>query len=84
MKESRQPRYKDGQGGYMSLEEYRKTKVDDLRVRIPKGYKQLFTDYVADSDYKSLNAFIFAAITEKIERDNPDAYQRIMASVSQE
>ena len=52
----------------MTLEEYRKTKYEDLRVRVPKGKKEEIKKFVASTG-KSLNAFINEAIDEKIERE---------------
>jgi len=56
-------------GEYVTLEEYRKTKYEDLRVRVPKGKK---TDVQAHASTRneSLNAFVNRAIDETIERDN--------------
>ena len=52
----------------VTLEEYRKTKYEDLRVRVPKGRKEEIKAFVATTG-KSLNSFINEAIDEKIERE---------------
>ena len=61
MAEEKKPYIIDGQR--VTLEEYRKTKFEDLRVRVPKGKKQIKTTG------ESLNSFVNKAIDEKIERD---------------
>ena len=66
MAEEKKPYIIDGQR--VTLEEYRKTKFEDLRVRVPKGKKQIITYYVKTTG-ESLNSFVNKAIDEKIERD---------------
>ena len=55
-------------GQHVSLEEYRKTKYEDLRIRVPKGKKEEIKDFVSKTG-KSLNAFVNEAIDEKIKRE---------------
>lgn len=62
----KKPYIVDGQR--VTLEEYRKTKYEDLRVRVPKGRKRR-NKSVCCNDRKSLNSFINEAIDEKIERE---------------
>ena len=64
--QEKKPYIIDGQR--VTLEEYRKTKYEDLRVRVPKGKKEEIKKFVASTG-KSLNAFINEAIDEKIERE---------------
>ena len=66
MPEDKKPYIVDGQ--YVSLEEYRKTKYEDLRIRVPKGKKEEIKDFVSKTG-KSLNAFVNEAIDEKIKRE---------------
>lgn len=66
MPEEKKPYIVDGQR--VTLEEYRKTKYEDLRVRVPKGIKEEIKAFVATTG-KSLNSFINEAIDEKIERE---------------
>ena len=66
MPEEKKPYIVDGQR--VTLEEYRKTKYEDLRVRVPKGRKEEIQAFVATTG-KSLNSFINEAIDEKIERE---------------
>jgi predicted HicB family RNase H-like nuclease len=51
-----------------AADDYLKNKVDTIIFRVPKGEKALLFSY-ANAQGKSLNAFIYAAIHEKIERD---------------
>lgn len=67
MAEEKKPYIIDGQ--HVTLEEYRKTKYEDLRVRVPKGKKDEIKKFVATTG-KSLNSFINDAIDEKIKRDS--------------
>ena len=55
-------------GERVTLEEYRKTKYEDLRIRVPKGKKEIIKKYV-ESTGESLNTFVNIAIDEKMERD---------------
>ena len=66
MPEEKKPYIVDGQR--VTLEEYRKTKYEDLRVRVPKGRKEEINAFVVTTG-KSLNSFINEAIDEKIERE---------------
>lgn len=66
MPEEKKPYIVDGQR--VTLEEYRKTKYEDLRVRVPKGRKEEIKAFVVTTG-KSLNSFINEAIDEKIERE---------------
>ena len=44
-------------------------KVDDLRIRVPKGQREVIREHAA-SQGETINAFVFRAISETIERDN--------------
>ncbi|NBH86952.1 hypothetical protein D7X88_19190 [bacterium C-53] len=56
-------------GERVTLEEYRKTKYEDLRIRVPKGKKEIIKKHIASTG-ESLNTFVNIAIDEKMERDN--------------
>ena len=56
-------------GERVTLEEYRKTKYEDLRIRVPKGKTEIIKKHV-ESTGESLNTFVNIAIDEKMERDN--------------
>ena len=56
-------------GERVTLEKYRKTKYEDLRIRVPKGKKEIIKKHV-ESTGESLNTFVNIAIDEKMERDN--------------
>ena len=54
-------------------EKYDKDNVDNIRVRVPKGWKELMQNYVASSDkYTSVNGMICDLIKKEvgIEVDN--------------
>jgi len=59
-------------GERVTLEEYRKTKVEDLRVRTRIGQKEVIKAHAATMG-ESLNVFINRAIEEAIERDKRKA-----------
>ena len=66
MSDSKKPYIIDGK--HVTLEEYRKTKYEDLRIRVPIGKKDKIKEFV-NSTGESLNSFVNSAIDEKIERD---------------
>ena len=56
-------------GERVTLEEYRKTKYEDLRIRVPKGKKEKIKKHV-ESTGESLNTFVNIEKEKKMERDN--------------
>ena len=64
-------------GERVSADEYNKTKYEDLRVRVPKGKKEIVQAH-AEARSESVNGFINRAIDETIERDKnaPGAEER--------
>ena len=50
-------------------EKYLKEKVEDIRIRVPKGHKAKYAQAASDMG-KSLNQFVIDAMDEKIERYN--------------
>lgn len=44
-------------------------KVDDLRIRVPKGHREIIREHAA-AQGETINSFVFRAITETMERDN--------------
>lgn len=48
---------------------WQKDKVDDLRIRVPKGERALIQEHAAKQG-ESTNAFVYRAIKETMERDN--------------
>lgn len=47
-------------------------KFDDIKVRVPKGQRQVWQDYAASKE-ESLNSFICRAVYETIQRDGKAA-----------
>lgn len=43
-------------------------KVDDLRIRVPKGYREIIRAHAATQD-ETINSFVFRAVREAMERD---------------
>ena len=56
-------------GQRVTHEEYVKTKYEDLRVRVPKGKKELVQAH-AEARRESVNGFINRAIDHEMERDS--------------
>ena len=54
-------KYKD------TKDKYLKEKVDEFKIRVPKGQKQVIQDY-AKSKGKSINAFVYELIKKEIEK----------------
>lgn len=51
-------------------EKYDKNNVDNIRLRVPKGWKEQMQEYVASSDkYNSVNAMICDLIKNEIGID---------------
>lgn len=48
-------------------DKYLKEKVDEFKIRVPKGQKQVIQDF-AKSKGKSLNAFVYELIQKEIEK----------------
>lgn len=68
--EEKKSRYTEAQK--KSANKYLKEKVEDIRIRVPKGQKQIIKDY-ADRQGKSLNQFIVDLINQEIEKmDNEE------------
>lgn len=63
--EENKSRYTEAQK--KSADKYLKEKVEDIRIRVPKGQKQLIKDY-AESQGKSLNQFIVDLINKEMDR----------------
>lgn len=56
-------------GERVSADKYNKAKYEDLRVRVPKGKKEIVQAH-AEAHSESVNGFINRAIDEAMERDN--------------
>ena len=50
---------------------WQKDKVDDLRIRVPKGERALIQEHAAKQG-ESVNSFVYRAIREAMARDNGD------------
>lgn len=55
-------------------EKYLKEKVEDIRIRVPKGHKATYAQAASDLGI-SLNQFVIDAMDEKIERYNDQKKQ---------
>jgi predicted HicB family RNase H-like nuclease len=55
-------------GERVSADKYNKAKYEDLRVRVPRGKKEIIQSH-AQAQGKSVNGFINEAIDEKMQRD---------------
>ena len=49
-------------------EKYLKETVEDIRIRVPKGQKDVIKAH-ADRQQESMNQFVIRAINETMERD---------------
>jgi predicted HicB family RNase H-like nuclease len=50
-----------------AINKYQTEKVDEFKIRVPKGQKQVIQDF-AKSKGKSLNAFVYELIQREIEK----------------
>ena len=55
-----------------SAEKYLQEKVEDIRIRVPKGQKDIIKAH-AEAQNESVNAFINRAILETLARDKEQA-----------
>lgn len=62
--EEKKTRYTEAQK--KSADKYLKEKVEDIKIRVPKGQKQVIKDY-AESQGKSLNQFIVDLINKEMQ-----------------
>lgn len=53
-----------------AVTKYMKENYDEVKVRMPKGQKEVLKAHANRHDGGSVNAFINRAITEAMERDN--------------
>ena len=67
MAEEKKKRYTEAQK--KAIQKYMHSKVDDLRIRVPKGRKADIQAH-AQSVGESMNQFVIRAIDETIERDD--------------
>ena len=52
-------------------EDAQKDKIDNIRIRTPKGWKDMLTDYVKQHpEYNSVNALLCDLIREKLNIEN--------------
>jgi len=51
-----------------AAEKYLSEKVEDIRIRVPKGEKEKIKAF-ADEEGKSLNQFIIDCISEKMKKE---------------
>lgn len=53
-------------------QKYLKESVEDIRIRVPRGQKEVYKAH-ADSQRESLNSFVIRAMNETIQRDQAAA-----------
>ncbi len=54
-----------------ATKKYITEKLDDVRFRVPKGEREMLKKH-AEKMGESVNAFIYRAVKETIERDNKE------------
>lgn len=64
--EEKKSTYTDAQK--KAIKKYLHDSVDDLRIRVPKGQKDIIKSY-AEAHGESLNGFVVRAVNEAMERD---------------
>ena len=58
-----------GKSSTAAKDRYNAKAYDDIRLRVPKGEKEILQAHIAATDDESLNGFIIRAIHETMERD---------------
>lgn len=66
MEAAEKSRYTEAQK--RSAEKYLREKVEDIRIRVPKGQKEVIKAF-AESQGKSLNQFIIDCITDAMSKE---------------
>ncbi len=56
-----------------AVAKYTKANYDDVKVRVPKGDREIIKAHAEKYDEGSVNSFIQRAIRETMERDNEKA-----------
>lgn len=67
MSDEKKSRYTEAQA--KASAKYLSEKVEDIRIRVPKGQKAVIKAHAEKQD-ESMNQFVTRAIAETIERDN--------------
>lgn len=67
MSEEKKSRYTESQK--KAAEKYLAEKVEDIRIRVPKGQKDIIRAHAAGQG-ESMNQFVIRAISETMSRDN--------------
>ncbi len=55
-----------------AVAKYKKAHYDDVKLRVPKGYRDSVLRIAAEADGVSLNEYILSAIAKKIMEDHPE------------
>ena len=66
MTEEKKSRYTEAQA--KAARKYLKESVEDIKIRVPKGQKDIIKAH-ADRQQESMNQFVIRAINETMERD---------------
>ena len=46
--------------------------LDDIKIRVPKGYKQIIKDLAVDLQYKGVNQLVIALLNEKLREQGKE------------
>lgn len=59
--------------------------LEDIKVRVPKGYRKIIQDFAKEMGYKGVNPFVISLINEKMEDNNyPDRIPTGMKEINKE
>lgn len=50
---------------------YMKANLEDIKIRVKKGERDIYKSRIANLGYTSVNDFVIQAINEKLEREEP-------------
>lgn len=53
-------------------DKYKKKTYDDIKLRVPKGYRDSVLRAAAEADGMSLNEYILTTVSQKIMEDHPE------------
>lgn len=45
-------------------------KLEDIKIRVPSGYREVIKSFAKDMGYNGVNPFVISLINEKMEQEN--------------
>lgn len=55
-----------------AVAKYKQANYDDVKIRVPKGYRDSVLRAAANADGVSLNEYMLSAVAQKISQEHPE------------